>query len=432
MPTSSVCGRIAIFYPWHRLGGLSCLLDATVMLAQHGYWVEIYTLWDSDFPSYVAGHPSISIITDRTGVFAEAGVVLPQWTFGRGYRLYSWLVSRLYRPMWRYFQFRRRLCEQHASQPYTCFIGMDPQGLIDAVRFADMLGVPFVYWSLELYFQHEVTEKQRNLKRKDTEYSRRAALTIVQDKWRAEALIAENGMDSGKVMLVPNAPMGRARRVRSNTLRTRLRIPAERKIVLLTGTLEWWTMGTEIVAAANSWPEEYVLVIQSARRSKSHSPYVDSMLNKADPKHVLFSFEPVPANEYRDLIDSADAGLAFYNPYPPATNSKSNTNIALIGLSSGKLAAYLYSGLPVVVNNITGPQELVEGNRCGISVSKPTQILGALNTIFEHYDWYSDNACLCFDDQLELTRNFLPVIDRLDMLSPRQNGPQCDCTKVRK
>ena len=40
-------------------------------------------------------------------------------------------------------------------------------------------------------------------------------------------------------------------------------IPLERKIVLCAGTLRWWAMSREIIAAANNWPEDYVLVMHS-------------------------------------------------------------------------------------------------------------------------------------------------------------------------
>ena len=418
MSSNKSHGRIAIFYPWPGLGAFRNLSDATRLLADHGYFIEIYTLRHPYFPEPDIKHPGIRVITDRAGVFREVGVTLPRWTRGRGGRLNHWIVINLYRPLWRRM-FAYTLRKQHKELPYVCFIGMNRcgEGLVDAAPFAEMLGVPLVNWSLELSFADEVkTKKQSWLLQKEIEYSRRAAFSIVQDEWRAQVLVKENGLDSSKIILVPNAPMGTARRSPDNFLHERLAIPPGRKFVLCTGELWWYNMSLEIIEAASRWPDDYVLFMQSPRRYHTDNKYHNLAISAADPRRVILCFEPVTPEKYRTLVDSADVGLVFYNSRSPDSPTEYMRTFDIIGYSSGKLADYLYSGLPVIANEITGPSQLINSYDCGICVSHPSETGGALGRIFERYEEYSANACHCFDERLELSRHFRPVLEQIDRL----------------
>jgi len=349
-------------------------------------------------------------------IFHTGMIRTPYWTFGKGGRLYRWLFSK-YRLLWWQVSFRSKLHNHHATLPYVCFIGMDPEGLVAAVSSAKMLNVPVIYWSLELLFADEITDLTRqSLKQKEIHHSRLAYFTIVQDKWRASALIQENGLDASRVLCVPNARAGQARRAKTTFLHHRFGIEKGRKIVLCTGGLAWWNMSQEIVSAATYWPDEYVLVMQSVIHGPS-SEYVKRLLQLADPNHVVVSLDPVSPNQYFEMVDSADVGLALYNPYPPDANSKISKNHALIGYSSGKLSDYLFSCLPVIVNSALGPRDLVATYECGVCVSDVREIGEALQRIFEDYERYSSNAGRCFTEKLELKRNFEPVIERIDAVS---------------
>jgi len=409
-------GRIGIFYPWGNLETLPCLRDAAMLLVNSGYTVEFYTLHEDDFPLPDFRQERITVITDHPGVFTQAGVKLPRWTFGRGGRPYSWFITKCCRPLWRQFFFERELCRRHAALPYKCFIGMDPEGLIDAAPLAKRLGIPFIFWSLELRFAEDsLTKRQRTLKTQEIQISRQADIVIIQDKWRAKAIIEENGFNPAKIMLVPNSPIGKARRAPGNYIREQLGIPPNRKIVLCAGTIRWWAMSQEIVEAANSWPENYILVMHSRQRSYTYgSEYVKKIVEMADPQHVIVTFHPTSSEEYRSLVDSADIGLALYNPFLPMSSAKPDRNLEFMGFSSGKLAAYLHCGLPVIVNQSTGPKELINEYHCGICVTQLSEISNALGTILKHYDEYSANACRCFNERLEFSQYFIKVIKWLE------------------
>jgi glycosyltransferase involved in cell wall biosynthesis len=298
-------------------------------------------------------------------------------------------------------------------------IGVDPEGLVSAAPLAQMLGVPFVFWSFELLFADEITgTKKKKLKEMEIVVNRQAEFSIIQDRWRGNALVQENGLRPESLIYIPNAPRGPARRQKSDYLHRRLGIDPGRRIILCAGMIDRWTMSMELVQVAAFWPEEFVLVMQSHTPRDGYwtQTYLNEVVRVADPSRVAISFDPIPSSDYRAMMDSADVGLVFYTSQT-SSDTTQGRNIRLIGLSSGKLGGFLHSGLPLVVNDaVIGPKELVEQWGCGICVSRPEQIGAALETIFRDYDAYASNAVRCFNQELELGARFSKVIERLDGL----------------
>ena len=129
---------------------------------------------------------------------------------------------------------------------------------------------------------------------------------------------------------------------------------------------------------------------------------------------VLLSTEPIPRREYPDLVASADVGIAFYCTQPG--NIYAQDNIYHIGLSSGKLAYYLQSGLPVIVNDIPSLRRLVTTYRCGELVDVPAVTAHAIRRILADYDAYSRQAATCFNQEFDFAGRFEKVLARLDHL----------------
>lgn len=411
--------RIAIIYPWPGLGTFQPLLDASRLLVQNGFQVEIFTVNHPNFPPPPqANHPGISVITNRCDLFREEGVISPKWLFGRGGRLNHCFITKIYRPIWRNWlisDFRRH----HKSLPYKCIIGMNRfgDGLFEAAFIANKINVPLINWSLELQFRAELkTKKQRRLKQKEIENSQKASFTIIQDQWRGQALAQENKLALTKMIFVPVARMGIARRKSNNSFRERLGISSELRVILCAGGIGWHNMNLEIIEAANRLPDNYIFIMQSAYRRYSTFDYQNMVINKANPNRVKVLFEPVPSEDYRALVDSADVGVAFYRACSPMSANTYMKGLDIIGLSSGKLADYLFSGLPVVVNKVTGPLDLVNSFNCGKSVNDAMEMEDALESIFQKYEYYSDNACRCFNERLELGRHFQSVIEKISSL----------------
>jgi glycosyltransferase involved in cell wall biosynthesis len=292
-------------------------------------------------------------------------------------------------------------------------IGVDPDGLALADSMAH--GAPLGYYSLELLLSYELsTPDDERLKAQERELSQRAAFVVIQDEDRGRLLAQDNDLPWERVVLVPNAPHGPARRRPTRVWHERFSLPPQARVVLHAGSLGDWTGIEAIVDSVADWPAEWVLVIHTRYDAES-SDYVDDLRRRADPRRVWFSLRPVPRQEYDALIDAADVGVALY----VATGASSFTglNIQTIGLSSGKLAYYLRAGLPVIVNRAASVADVVESSACGVSVEDASGIGAALTQLDADYDRFSANARAYFDEQLDFRRAFVRVVERVDALA---------------
>jgi hypothetical protein len=275
-------------------------------------------------------------------------------------------------------------------------------------------GAPVGYYSLELLLSSELTTAAEvQLKARERELCQQSAFVIVQDEQRGHLLAEDNGLPPERMVLVPNAPPGPARRQRSRYWHTRLGLAPEARIVVHSGSLGDWTGIEAIIDSATGWPEPWKLVIHTRYEAESSS-YVDDLRRRADPDRVVFSLKPVPRQEYDPLIDGADIGLAFY--VATAGSAFTQRNVQTIGLSSGKLAYYLRAGLPVIVNRAASIAGELESSGSGVAVRDAHGIAAALELISAEYDRFSGNALTFFSDRLDFLRAFMEVVRRVEAL----------------
>lgn len=416
--------RIGIVYTRANLDTVPSLVGAAEALADHGYEVDLYTytLAGQALPHFSS--PRIRLrslgvegLADHSSVGVRNLVKRASWLPGaartpllRGYQVLGASLAHGSR-----LAARARTAVLERTEPLACVIGVDPDGLVLARGLAH--GAPLGYYSLELLLSYELsTAAEKQLKAQELELSREAAFVIVQDEARARLLADDNAIASERMVLVPNAPPGRARRRSSRYWHTRFDLPAQARIVLHSGSLGDWTGIDDMVDSVADWPEPWVLAVHTRYAAES-SAYVDALRERADPRRVRFSLKPVPRQEYDPLVDGADVGLAFY--VPSRGSSFTQSNIQTIGLSSGKLAYYLRAGLPVVVNRASSIASAIEDGGCGIAVENAREIGRALVDISAEYDVFSGRACSFFDAHLNFRRAFADVIRRVDALCQR-------------
>jgi glycosyltransferase involved in cell wall biosynthesis len=309
-----------------------------------------------------------------------------------------------------------QIWQLHLRTPYRCFIGVDPEGLTQAYSFAKFLRVPIVYYSLELFLTNELTTtREKKLKKREVALSHKIAFVIVQDKDRAQLLAEDNQIPLEKFILVPNAPIGPARRKSSRYWHQRFGLPSHTRIVLHAGSLERWTGIEEIVRSVKSWPENWVLVVHT-RYNAQLSPDIDIEQLKmlAVSGRTFFSLKPVHRQEYDQLIDGADIGIAFY--VPTAGSTYTMRNILTVGLSSGKIGYYLRAGLPVIVNDTTSIGEFIQREKCGMVVGQGQDISAGIARIAQNYEGYGNRACQVFDHYFDFANSFENAIKLIDSL----------------
>lgn len=426
--------RVAIVYPSSNLDTVPSLCNAAILLSQHGYMVDFFTYVSPEFmaPSFDGfsginlrvSHQQSYINESPQGITSllRAGQARLQ---KRGIRL-TWLrecyrlLRRFHGACARWKNWLLTLARsvlvwwQHRRIPFRCFIGVDPEGLLEAYSLTRFIRVPLVYYSLELLFWDEINSiVQERLKKQEICLSRQSSFVVIQDQERARLLAQENEIPLKKFVLVPNAPLGPTRHESSGYWHEQLKLSPGVRIVLHAGSLWQWTGVGQIADSAKSWPANWVLVVHSrydAQRSKD----IERLRELAASGRIFLSLKPVARQEYDTLVDGANIGIAFYMPIGFSTTTRRNTQA--VGLSSGKIAYYLRAGLPVIVNQGASISELVQRQGCGVSVQDPRDIGNAIVQITQDYQSYSQRAHETFDRHFNVAHTFEEVIRRIDSL----------------
>lgn len=402
-------GRVAIVYPWRW--PLPALASVCENLAQAGFVIEVYCAEGCGFAITSRWERMISVSTGEPALLRGALSSAPGWLRGRAERPRRRIVSAMSRS-----GFLRRLHQRHRRLPYACMLGVDTDGLEAARWMAEELGVAHALWSLEIWaLPEECPPEQLRRKVREESDCRSAAFVIVQDPWRGDLLSRANHLSDARFIYLPNSRGGSSRSRVSDLLRTRLSLPAQCMVVLYSRFLSHWSLADEIAANTVDWPARAVLVLNS--RVELPEKRARELESLAPAGRVWVARHPVPDAEYFELVDSADVGIALYGAERVAPAFRDNLEV--MGYSSGKVADYFQAGLPIVVNDICGPRDLVHEFKCGAVVPDVAAISEALTEIEAHREEYSQNARVCFDARLRLENHAPALVDILRSLAQR-------------
>jgi len=373
--------RIAVFEPRPKLmtnPSLVCLVKA---FSQNGIQVDVM------MPES-ARYPSIGGLTTR-------------YPFPQPFSLWRGGIRETLRGWWELREkFKQKQVDKmFAAGSFDLIIGVDSGGIIEGYEYAKRYEVPLVYLSFEILFRDELRNR-RDVERKDKECtaSQFADLVIVQDKWRAELLTAENKIFPERIEYLPVSPRGSKKIQESSYLRERFNISENETIVLHSGTFAEFTCAYELLDGVPVWPEGFVLVIHTRYKpGKFDSPI--RAVRKTVRSNVFLSADPLAPDDYDKLVASADIGLVLYKPVPPSPYEQKN--IQTIGLSSGKFAYYMKYGLPVISTKQKTFDQLLDEYKFGENIDSFEEMPRALRRVYSNYEYCSAEAQRLFSEKLD-------------------------------
>lgn len=148
-----------------------------------------------------------------------------------------------------------------------------------------------------------------------------------------------------------------------------------RKLITYTGAIDRWALSLELFDAIKQTKEVDFLF-----SGWSYDGFAQEAMDYCkDVNHIHFDLNLKSREELNYIVKNSDLGLAFYNSSDP--------NVAVIGMSSGKMHKFLSYGKPVVVNDILSIKEFLERNGFGVACHAQN-ISENISGIFNDYDSY--------------------------------------------
>jgi glycosyltransferase involved in cell wall biosynthesis len=394
------------------LGVAPSLIAAIDALTARGYSVDVLM---REAPSTIGFPPPPQFDATRTRI-----VTMPMLRLGgvdRSWAEASWrtrigllprkLVKRAFEHLDR-LRFRAFVRHAMAERRYDAIIAVDDDAVVAAEASTTRHAIPLIYWSLELDALSGGNDPMHNLTLAQARRARqRAALTIVQDTARAEALVRA-GMPRDAIRLVPNAPAGAARTMEGRFFHDLFDLPPTQRVILHAGVMIAQTRVEEIAAISAAWPEDWTLVMHDREERRLDDPFTRH-LEELGRGRVRISRRPVPYRDLDHLFASADVSLALYS-------GEFGENWALIALASGKLAHSLRVGVPVLCSALPGLKELVEDAGCGVAIQALEDSTAAIRHMLDDRDGFRERALACFHAHFDFDVNFRAVLKDLDML----------------
>lgn len=408
---SEVKGKIAVIIYGYGLGNSPSLINFANLLSKSNYDVDFFTcntymaMVSFDDP-HIQIHDHALVKNAQQG-FLPRAINAISGRIARSSSLLLWVKheeKQLRRVVLRYSEY---IAPIMSKTRYKCLIGVEPPGLMAATILGKRFLTPYVYYNMELHSKPDIKDSYEGaLKRIEEDFHKGALFTITQDDSRADVMAQENAVTRDTMITIPVCADGEPFTERTNILRDHLGIGADKIIVIYAGFLAEWAMCEEMARAAQSWPEKFVLVLHSHGYD---DPAYIMKLKKYEGITVRFSDAPVMYEDLPKFLASADIGIALYR-------GSKGKNFSLISSASGKIAHYLKSGLPIIVNDYPEISNIVKSYQCGIAIDSTGFLAEAIQSICVHYTDMRQGSFRCYEDRYRLSRHFTKVLDRLERI----------------
>lgn len=266
-------------------------------------------------------------------------------------------------------------------------LAVDPAGLVISGNLKKLnRRIKISYLSFEIFFSDELEESKwyKYIKRREIVYSNSVNSIIIQDENRKQLLINENKLNPFEKeciswFLIPVAPKKPIKIVNGGRIREFYGINKNTKAILHTGSLAAWS-GAEyyISLLEKGLPDGHLLFLHSRYKLEKRDAIIDKLfdLQKRNYPIILHDVFIDDESEYYELISNFDYGISLYLPQKCPFTGK---NIRNVGLSSGKFAYFMASGLPTIVSDQKQYRELDSKFHFGVLVNSIEDIINSLD-----------------------------------------------------
>ncbi|MFH1985893.1 MAG: glycosyltransferase [Pseudomonadota bacterium] len=274
---------------------------------------------------------------------------------------------------------RRRLADT-----YDAFIGVDPHGFVMCKELFPRSRP--VYYSLELYMSYDHTglDYPDAVRKKERTLIHTAAGLMIQSEEKARLFRDDYALaETVPTFILPVTYRGPADERKTDLIRRRYGISADRSIALHLGGIAEWFSCAQIAAVFAGLPD-WVLFFQGYA-DQAYARELKRVLEQQHVENVILTDRVYDRIEdVDDVIRSCDVGIAWYNDI--------SIGFRTCGQSSGKIPGYMRFGLPVIAKAYPSTRAAIADPGAGLCVDDCLQIPGALAAIRSGYPAISRRA----------------------------------------
>ena len=267
-----------------------------------------------------------------------------------------------------------------------------------------------IFWSLEITSYNELDLFDNFLKKIEFFSLKSAKIIISQSKERLLTLsnLHKIKLPKNSTTFIPHSRLKPTDVKRQFFFNQKFSIDKEQTIVLHLGWIHDVMDSYNLSYSTLLWDPNYQLILHERAKRSLSDPYIQKV-SALKSNSLNLSLDPVPYNELGTLIQSCDVGLVIYNP----TNYGSSWEN--ISKASGKLADYLAYGKPVICSNLPDLKTLMSDYNCGFCYNNLSEIPTLIRKILNNYNYYSENALKCFDEEFDFSKSFAPLLKIISM-----------------
>ena len=294
--------------------------------------------------------------------------------------------------------------------PVDLVIGVEKEGLDIAAGYAGSLNIPYIYYSLELYLEDHPARKRFGWQRKNEITNHRGvSATIIQDRYRWEALKTANGIDGQAVFYLPVGVSPRHVLNESGILDPQPSSSDRRTTrVLYLGDLGHHRFSGELIKCAEQLPPSICIHLHG----KVYSAKFEAWLRTRAPISTLrISTDLLPEHALGQFVREFDIGLALY--------STANINDRITAFSSQKIATYLSENKPIITFRSESYEALFAEYGCGVMIDSLSDLHEAIEGIMNNYSMYASEAKRAFAEVYDLNNYWGSLVEFLNALVAR-------------
>jgi glycosyltransferase involved in cell wall biosynthesis len=212
-------------------------------------------------------------------------------------------------------------------------------------------------------------------------------ILVTQDKTRGRILRVLLNYRK-QIAAVPNSTSGNPLKTRLKFFHETLKIPQDKKILLMTGTIDKFTGSDSFLSLLPYLPNDWVLVIHGWVPSEKTKAKILSSRDQYSER-LYISSALVENKDKFDIFLSIDACFVYFRP--------DDLNLKYALFSAGKLFDAARTGVPVLINQIPGAKSLIFNYPWAHLLKGPESISEVLRKISQEssqpnsFEFYQNN-----------------------------------------